>query len=185
MIDYNLIAKSIDFYEGVGFKRVEAPWLITEAINRITCPNSAKSYHVLKDGQRPKTFVASGEQSFLYQINKGFLPEGKYQTVTPCMRDDAFDIWHTKYFIKNELIHFGNIQKADLYKLMMNAFDFYASFCDKNKLIVIELGEDAFDINYKDIEIGSYGIRQCEFTKWVYGTGLAEPRFSRLLSMEK
>jgi hypothetical protein len=30
-----------------------------------------------------------------------------------------------------------------------------------------------------DIEIGSYGMREYENFKWIYGTGMAEPRFSK------
>ncbi len=32
MIDYKLLAKSIDYYESFGFKRVESPWTVTEAV---------------------------------------------------------------------------------------------------------------------------------------------------------
>lgn len=31
------------------------------------------------------------------------------------------------------------------------------------------------------IELGSYGARQALFGTWLYGTGLAEPRFSKVL----
>lgn len=37
---------------------------------------------------------------------------------------------------------------------------------------------DGYDITYKGIELGSYGMRKCEFLEWVYGTGCAEPRLS-------
>ena len=32
------------------------------------------------------------------------------------------------------------------------------------------------------IELGSYGIRQFKDYKWIFATGLAEPRFSKILS---
>lgn len=38
--------------------------------------------------------------------------------------------------------------------------------------------DDGFDINYKKYELGSYGIRSCEYLSWIYGTGLAEPRMT-------
>jgi hypothetical protein len=37
------------------------------------------------------------------------------------------------------------------------------------------------DINFNGIEVGSYGIREFEGFKWVYGTGAAEPRLSQAI----
>jgi len=34
-------------------------------------------------------------------------------------------------------------------------------------------------------ELGSYGIRSCEFLDWIYATGVAEPRFSSLINLKK
>lgn len=39
----------------------------------------------------------------------------------------------------------------------------------------------SYDIEYKGVELGSYGIRECSFLKWIYGTGIAENRTSNLL----
>ena len=41
------------------------------------------------------------------------------------------------------------------------------------------------DITADGIELGSYGVRECEFVRWIYGTGLAEPRFSTLLKTQE
>jgi hypothetical protein len=38
--------------------------------------------------------------------------------------------------------------------------------------------KEGFDLEVSGIEIGSYGIRSCEYLKWIYGTGLAEPRMT-------
>lgn len=184
LIDYGLLHQSTVFYSDLGFKRVESPWLVTEAINNITAPPHVEMYYVTK-GTKRKVFVASGEQSFLYLINKGFLPEGKYQTITPCMRNDDFDQWHTKYFMKNELIKFGDVEEKDVMIMVHDAMDFFGSLTgDKWDNLFIEKTADGYDVMYgnKDekIEIGSYGMRECEFTRWIYGTGLAEPRFSRV-----
>jgi len=32
-------------------------------------------------------------------------------------------------------------------------------------------------------ELGSYGIRECEFLTWIYGTACAEPRTSKLITL--
>lgn len=187
MIDYGLIQEASNFYRDSGYVRIESPWLVTEGISNITKPLGASSYIVQKDTEEnKKVFVASGEQSFLYLINKGFLPSGRYQTITPCLRNDDFDDIHTKYFMKLELIHFDlndQVEPVDMENMVQDALDFFKTKTIgkfdqpiEQKNSVIES-----DINYKDVEIGSYGIRHTSFVSWVYGTGLAEPRFSRLL----
>lgn len=184
MIDYHLIGEAICYYEGCGYKRVEAPWLVTRSISDLTKPANASSYIVKKDNElTEKVFVASGEQSLLYLINKGFLPVGCYQTVTPCMRNDGFDESHSKYFMKLELIRFSTdsmfdySDAADMAEEALGFFRIEANDCDKLKTVA--LGNDTFDIEYDGVEIGSYGVRSSKFCSWVYGTGLAEPRFSR------
>lgn len=49
-----------------------------------------------------------------------------------------------------------------------------------NNLDIIET-EIGFDIEWGGYEIGSYGVRECDFLKWIYGTGCAEPRMSSLI----
>ena len=43
--------------------------------------------------------------------------------------------------------------------------------------------EQGFDLEYNGIELGSYGIRSCEYLDWIYATGLAEPRMSMVKNM--
>lgn len=40
----------------------------------------------------------------------------------------------------------------------------------------------AFKSGARTIELGSYGVRRAFFGTWVYGTGIAEPRFSKALT---
>lgn len=178
MIDYNLIHKSIEFYEKYGFTRIEAPWMVTEYIDSITRPKGAIPYRV---ENKKKNFVASGEQSFLYLYLKEYLPKGKFQTVTPCMRNDSFDYTHTKYFLKNELIITDKVDEENLKFVVHRALEFFRNEVF-GLMVMTEKTEDGYDIVYKDVELGSYGIRECEFLTWIYGTGCAEPRTSRLLN---
>jgi hypothetical protein len=196
MINYGLLHDASNYYAGLGYERIESPWLVTEAISNITKPLGAINYYVTKQrhSDYKKVFVASGEQSFLYLINKGFLPKsGKFQTITPCMRNDAFDEIHTKYFMKLELIKYSTCLDAtfslnDVEDMAGLAMSFYErNVRDKNKLTYKfdEYNENTMDIvydrdEYESVELGSYGVRGCSFVKWVYGTGLAEPRFSRM-----
>lgn len=183
MIDYNLISESLGFYEGFGYLRIEAPWTVSEEVDNITKPKDRISYKLEHNG---KCLVASGEQSFLYLYLKNFLPKGQFQTVTPCFRNESFDFLHTKYFIKNELIITERPDYYNLDKIVVNALDFFKRYFDKNLLDTIKT-EDGFDIELiigdKRMELGSYGIRECEFLKWIYGTGCAEPRTSNLIKL--
>ena len=43
--------------------------------------------------------------------------------------------------------------------------------------------DEGYDIVLNGIEVGSYGIRQHENLRWIYGTGIAEPRFSTALKI--
>lgn len=106
MINYQIIQDSIDYYSKCGFERIESPWAVSAEVANITKPEGKTNFII---NHNDKALVASGEQSFLYLYLKGFLPKGCYQTVTPCFRYENFDILHTKYFIKNELIDTKNV----------------------------------------------------------------------------
>lgn len=177
MIDYGLLDESINYYTENGFIRIESPWLVTEYIDLITKPKDTISYRI---EAKNKNFVASGEQSFLYLYLKEYLPKGKFQTITPCLRNDSFDFTHTKYFMKNELIITDDVNKSNLDDIIGCARDFFTK--KFNKVIEIIPDGDGYDLQIDGYELGSYGIRECEFLKWIYGTGCAEPRTSKLLT---
>jgi hypothetical protein len=209
MINYGIIDQSIKFYEGLGFQRIESPWTVTPEISSITKPSFAKDFSI---AEKNKVLVASAEQSFLYLYNKGFLPKGKFQSVTPCFRDEVFTPLHTKYFVKNELIATDNVSKEALRSMVHCARDFFRQFCllpkvndnyvsstkEKNDVLIVSTDNGrnvvvddvdvndgylypSYDLVYRGIELGSYGIRKCNFLTWIYGTGVAEPRLTRAL----
>jgi hypothetical protein len=178
MIDYQKLADSVTYYEGKGFRRIESPWTVTRQVSEITKPADRKEFALKhEDG---KVLVASGEQSFLYLYLKGFLPLGQYQTITPCFRHEAFDPLHTKYFVKNELIETQNVCEERLMEMVIIAKDFFARYFPEKDLQIVGDGITAlgYDITYKGVELGSYGIRSCDFVEWIYATGIAEPRVS-------
>lgn len=184
MIDYNVIAQSIDYYSNSGFQRIETPWTVSAAIDDITRP--ADRIHMqLKHND--KCLVASGEQSFLYLYCKDFLPKGKYQTVTPCFRYEAFDGMHTKTFIKNELIITDEVTVDKLSEMIDIAKGFFEQYLPvKVECISDDPNSPSYDIvSLNGHELGSYGIRHCEYLNWIYGTGVAEPRLSRVLQSLK
>lgn len=188
MIDYQKIADSIKHYESKGFKRIESPWAVSKAISDITRPAEKKASNDYVIKHNNKALVASGEQSFLYLNLKNFLPPGMYQTTTPCFRNESFDFTHSKYFMKNELIITdGLLTRERILKIAQDAKEFFEKYLPSEALTIDKVDDNSYDVNcrvtYKGeeriIELGSYGIRSCEFLTWIYGTGIAEPRLSR------
>lgn len=179
MINYGIIHDSVNYYETVGFLRIESPWAVTRGISQITAPPNA-SYFTIQE--KNKVLVASGEQSFLSLYNKSHLPKGQFQTITPCFRDEPFDALHTKYFIKNELIKTDSTGTNDLYQMIDYAYLFFSKYIKGcSELDIVNTGTLSYDILYQGVELGSYGIRECDFLTWIYGTGVAEPRLTRTL----
>jgi hypothetical protein len=177
MIDYKIITDSVSYYELNGFTRIEAPWTVSEYVDNITKPPSIQSFQLKHNN---KCLVASGEQSFLYLYLKDFLPKGQFQTITPCFRMEGFDYSHTKYFIKNELIKTDVVTLSELDKMVETSLEFFKQYLPSLDIIDTDIG---YDIEYRGNELGSYGIRECEFLKWIYGTGCAEPRLSRIINL--
>jgi hypothetical protein len=177
MIDFKLLHESILYYETEGFSRVETPWAVTEEVDKITKVRNNQSFQIKHND---KCLVASGEQSFLYQYLKGFLPKGRFQTITPCFRFENFDFLHSKYFIKNELIITDRVTESVLEEVVQIALNFYREYIPN---AVVTEHPDGFDIEINGKELGSYGIRECEFLKWIYATGCAEPRTSNLIKL--
>lgn len=174
MINYLNLHESTIFYEQKGFTRIEAPWTVTKAISEITKPKGTSDYSIT---EKSKVLVASGEQSFLYLYLKDFLPKGTFQTITPCFRNDLFDKTHTKYFMKNELIDTKDVSLKRLQEIIEICHSFFNKKLN-DQVKVINTGKNTFDIEYKGVELGSYGIRSCEYLEWIYATGCAEPRLS-------
>lgn len=182
-INYTLFGMAQQHYEQEGFHPVEVPWMVTSEVSNITKPFGIESNIV---ANKKKELVASGEQSFLYQYLKGYLPKGTYQTVTPCFRNEPYDLTHSKQFMKLELIDTGMPDEISLDMMVKSSFKFFKSIMPKKlheHLKIVETGSKMFDIELGGYELGSYGIRECEFLKWIYGTGIAEPRFSQVVSI--
>lgn len=179
MINYKLLDDSLIHYENKGFKRIEAPWTVSQYVDNITRPEDRVPFELKHNDKR---LVASGEQSFLYLYLKEFLPLGQFQTITPCYRYESFDYLHTKYFMKNELIKTDVVNKVELDRMIVTALEFFYRFFPKTDLDTVKT-EEGYDITVNGIELGSYGIRGCEFLEWIYGTGCAEPRTSKLIQL--
>ena len=202
-INYERIVKFRDFYINHGYKYIEGPWMVPTDICNITKPDLQPSNEGLFSlSYNSKSLIASGEQGFLDLMRNGNISPGKYQTITPCFRNDRIDRLHQQTFMKLELI---NILREDQIPTDQMVYDILN---DAKKIILMDLQQkdvllvDNFDDNDRyslyeadvpdirkldiymntndnhPIELGSYGARTSPFGTWIYGTGLAEPRFS-------
>lgn len=179
-IDYRLLADAISFYAERDYQYLETPWIVDFPYTAATKPVGSRDFYCL-DGY----LVASGEQSFLSAINSGELqPGGKYQTVTPCFRDDVIDELHQTWFIKLELIwyspvHPGGSAADRVARVVSDAEAFMNQHLGVHRVAGEITGEHQIDLESEQgIELGSYGHRSWRGDHWIYGTGLALPRFT-------
>lgn len=177
MINYKILDDSVNYYLNNNFQRIETPWMVSRYVDEITKPIDIPSFELKLNS---KCLVASGEQSFLYLYLKDSLPKGQLQTITPCFRADRIDNLHSKWFMKNELIKTDTVNDIELDKVIEIAYNFYKNYFNNLNISKTSIG---YDIEINGEELGSYGIRSCEFLDWIYGTGCAEPRTSTLIKL--
>jgi seryl-tRNA synthetase len=197
-----------EHFEEKGFKFVDVPWCVSwDAIMMTRPPHiQGEPFHFWAGGNKQYP-VASAEQSFLEMqleaTNKGKPITGSYCAITPCFRNEPkLDDLHQPYFMKCELISWVPIDG----KLIEQEIQMHRMIDDARKLFEAEGLEvecvpnpeglhdpiavegQAFDIiSFRgNVEVGSYGIRQHpQVGRWIYGTGIAEPRFSYALEVEE
>lgn len=179
MINYKYIVDAEEFYVAHGFERLEVPWLVTDWAYEATSPPERKKMKTPLGN-----VVASGEQSFIMLMGENALPHGQFQTISPCFRDEhTLDSLHLNHFMKLELIDASiDCSVNNLERVIGSALEFFQRYLPK--AFVMALGNGTFDIMSPDaVELGSYGIRRIKGIRpFVYGTGLAEPRLSTVLS---
>ncbi len=179
LIDYKVLVAAQNFYGWNSFINVEVPWLVNDAVSAVTRPPDRRGCIV--SAFNNDHLIASGEQGFISMF--GRIKPGLYQTTTPCFRDEpVIDKWHKRYFMKLELISIcPKDPEGDLEYVINKAGEFFVA----NGIAGVKpvRTEEGYDIVSKDgIELGSYGIRITPDGKtlWVYGTGVALPRFSQV-----
>lgn len=178
-ISLNVIAEA-HFWWKRWFQDKMVPALVDPDVMQHTCPPGVIDNRL--HGEGTDTVVASAEQSFLQLDKDGELEAGNWMALTPCYREEpVFDEVHLPVFLKLELIRvnddphfFTRTEALHLAHKMQKFFmEFYAM-----PTTVIET-EDGWDVMYKDLELGSFGVRRTMTGRsYIYGTGLAEPRAS-------
>lgn len=199
-VDYGYLSRAQQLYELEGYRSIEVPWRVSAGILEITRPAGSLGDYLIEGSH--KGLIASGEQGFMTLMNKGVLPAGRYQTITPCFRNEPYDDIHSKQFMKLELIEILNDKQdnleeypAHMIKAARIVFEKLSGICWDQFSITVQNPDDpllvskAYDIELnikgRSIELGSYGVRRAHFGTWVYGTGLAEPRFSKTIQARK
>lgn len=207
MIHFHYLVAAQWSYKEFGYTTIDVPWWATRDIANLTKNPELPANNEYELSLNKKCLIASGEQGFLYMANKGQLPTGRYQAITPCFRNEPHDALHQKQFMKLELIDYTdthtpwklapdatelNERIEDMVDDALETFDILS----QKKMTIRAVKTDdtaasrvpgtvAYDIEGqyegKWIELGSYGARRAVFGTWVFGTGLAEPRFSKVL----
>lgn len=172
------------------FNGVRVPWLVSKEAMYSTFDGDSENLKC-DNGY----LIASGEQGFVELMLRGEIEKGLYKTITPCFRNDIEDELHQKEFFKLELI---NILDKNLFihtpegvkskitcivDLCRAAFSNYLEI-PLRELKIVKISNTQYDIEYKGIELGSYGYRQFKEFSWIYGTGCAESRIEYVKSMK-
>lgn len=172
-INWGLLADAVSYYTDLGYKYLEAPWIASQYHIMATCP--APEMVVSSD---LGNLVGSSEQSMLQLDHRGLLAKGRYVACTPCFRKDPLDALHRQTFMKVELYANDRFGTDALDDMIGGALSFFQRHISPEAIGVVATGPDTYDIEVNGIEVGSYGMRSFEGVRWVYGTGVAEPRFS-------
>ena len=180
IVDYKLLSKAIKFFSHKGYTQVETPWRVSEESINLTF----KSSESFKSDD--KFLVGSAEQGFLEMISDGILEYGRYMSVSPCFRNENEDYYHQQEFIKLELIDIILVKNMFALNLMRdNVLKFITKHLKvkSSSIVVVSTNDDStdFDILIDGIEYGSYGFRNIEEKVYIYGTGIALPRASKIL----
>ena len=159
------ISQALEYYTKIGYRYIEVPWIVSESTIKMTF--SGPNYWI-----GDKCLVGSAEQSFLELMDT--LENARYVTWSPCFRPDKLDFWHQRYFLKVELIA---VHEICVQEMMEDARAFFNRFLKTD----IVKTDDGYDLYSGGVELGSYGYRHNKAVGgWTYGTGLAEPRCSKL-----
>lgn len=176
MIDYLRIGHAVRYYQDLGYIIKEVPWIVDQSVDSITRPASRRAVDT-----RFGNLVGSAEQGFLKLMLDGSLPHDRYVATTPCFRDEGnFTKIHRLYFMKVELINTLDIDIDTVRDIAEDALNFMNRYTKCKIIEVLDptcIGSYSLDIVARDgMELGSYGMRRHGDLKWVFGTGLAEPR---------
>lgn len=174
-VDLPAIRKAMDIYQSLGYTDISVPYVVDRDVSEVTLPQDKEAtYH-----HGRKVYSGSAEQGFLQLMKDGQLPAGKYMALTPCVRDDEPDETHAQVFMKLELIWVDPPGEMSALSVAAQATYVMKCFGIDAFSVPTDEAEDSWDLETgSGLELGSYGIRVYRGRRYIYGTGLAEPRFS-------
>lgn len=177
----------MDWWTARGFQSVPLPWMVPDHCMAATRPPHTR---FPEPATSEGSLAASGEQSLLWLDEQGLLPANSTGLIgwTPCFRNEAYDRWHHHYFLKAELFVPVNRSHAEgrlgaLVAQVQTCWQMRARYegLPERPLRVESTGTESVDIKLGQVELGSYGIRPRLGGRgsYLYGTALAEPRWTR------
>ena len=182
-----MLGQAVSEYVSRGYRYVECPWSVERDVVAQTCPNMDRTFRLAYGRETDRVhpwhddsnfLVGSAEQSFLSLD----LEPGHYVGVTPCFRwEYETNLFYQHMFMKVEL--FVNHEEADLGHVMADAYEVMSMLGNTREIKHVQT-EEGYDFNLFGIEVGSYGERATVKQSWIYGTGLALPRFSVALAFK-
>lgn len=191
-IDYQHISNAINFYKALGYQYIEVPWWTNRDITNITVQNVEPFTVGTKELQYD--FIGSAEQGFITLCKAGKLKANTfYVACSPCVRNEIEDSLHQQSFMKVELFAYihddhdvASIEQAQSYVALMknNAKELF----EKDATVTqYQYSESAVDLLINEVEVGSYGYRRdSDYDRiYIYGTGLAEPRFNVAMTYKR
>lgn len=177
LIDYDLLARAVLYYNACGYQQIESPWMVDRKTIDLTLPPDATPF-LLTNGD---AMVGSAEQGLINMtLREELTLNKKYMSISPCFRDDKNDDTHSKTFMKLELFCFtpsSNFDFPDGRRMIFDAKTYFEMNGIKCEYEETPLGLDIVTKKNK-LELGSYGYRTIHHYDIYYGTGLALPRFS-------
>lgn len=177
-------------WQSAGAHVVNLPWMASQAAMDATRPPERSPNSDI--GTSFGFLVASGEQSFMDLREDDWANGQTYLGWTPCFRHEpTFDSTHHYYFVKAEVfvpVEENKIaEEVDRVRnIAMMGFESALRLSNHTaRLEFRQTGAAAYDIECNGIEVGSYGARQFKGKWYVFGTALAEPRWSEAVANPK
>lgn len=170
LIDYTLLGDAMRHYIESGWRQVEVPWLVSHkaCFATLSTENRDAAMQV-----KSRFLVGSAEQGFL-DLD---LPPGRYVSCSPCFRAGEMDDLHQETFMKVELHRTDNTTDDALDEMIDTVYGWHRLHSRNRVMEMVETPE-GYDLEMAGVEVGSYGRRTAIGRTWLYGTGLALPRFT-------
>lgn len=182
LIDWARLGAATTFYSSQGYLQTKAAWWAPFDTMMATCPEVSRLVQIPGHG----FLVGSSEQSFLDLETQGLLDKGRFVACTPCFRNEpVLDDLHQIGFMKVELYCNDDVSDNALDNVISHAHSFMSGYLSGSRFLERVRTHQGWDLCVDGIEVGSYGRRTWRNHSWIYGTGLAEPRFSVVVAAKK